>query len=221
MKYKLGESKNFDGVTLYRVVAIEEFGSVRKGDIGGFVQSVNNLSQYGLAWVYDDARVTGDAQVGEDACVSQDACVSERAYLGGSACVSERAYVGGRAIVSERACVEGSAIVSADSNIGGRAYVGGQAYVGGYTRVDGGTHIGGRAYVTGDNIVTVSNIGSRNATLTATTDKSGQILLFAGCFSGTIDQFIAAVKKKHAGTVHERNYMAAIEFIKVRLSKME
>ena len=79
----------------------------------------------------------------------------------------------------------------------------------------------GRAYVTGDNIVTVSNIGSRDATLTATIDTSGQILLFTGCFSGTIDQFIAAVKEKHAGTVHERNYMAAIEFIKVRLSKME
>ena len=61
MKYKLGE-KNPDK-DLYRVVALKDFGDVRKGDIGGWVSSLDNLSQIGNAWVYDNACVFGNAKV--------------------------------------------------------------------------------------------------------------------------------------------------------------
>lgn len=51
------------GVTLFRIKAtvdIDRFG-VKKGDLGGFIEKEDNLS--GNAWVYDNARVSGDARV--------------------------------------------------------------------------------------------------------------------------------------------------------------
>lgn len=45
-KYKLtDETIELGGATLYRIEALREFGNVRAGDKGGFVQSELNLSQ--------------------------------------------------------------------------------------------------------------------------------------------------------------------------------
>jgi len=64
MKYKLtDESRDDDGVTLYRIKAIRDFGNVSVGEIGGWVESEANLSQDDNAWVYDHARVYGNAVI--------------------------------------------------------------------------------------------------------------------------------------------------------------
>lgn len=42
---------------LYRIVALKNFGDVKKGDVGGWVASDRCLSQTGKCWVYDDAVV--------------------------------------------------------------------------------------------------------------------------------------------------------------------
>ena len=48
---------------LYRVKALKDFGSVKVGDIGGWIEKEENLSHYGDAWVSGDAQVTGEAKV--------------------------------------------------------------------------------------------------------------------------------------------------------------
>ena len=50
-----------NGVTLYRIKSLIDFGDVKAGDLGGYVEKEENLSQSGNAWVYGDARVSGDA----------------------------------------------------------------------------------------------------------------------------------------------------------------
>lgn len=70
-KYTLGESKEFNGVTLFRVIAARSFGSVNVGDIGGWIEKEYNLSHYNNAWVYDDAQVYDDARVLGNALVSK------------------------------------------------------------------------------------------------------------------------------------------------------
>ena len=69
-KYELtAEMKVVFGLTLYRIRALVAFGDVQAGDLGGWIEKEDNLSQYGdawvygNAWVYDDARVYGDAEV--------------------------------------------------------------------------------------------------------------------------------------------------------------
>ena len=48
---------------LHRVKALKDFGSVKVGDIGGWIEKEENLSHFGNAWVYGNAQVYGDAQV--------------------------------------------------------------------------------------------------------------------------------------------------------------
>ena len=70
-KYELlkDDTKIMSGRTLYRIKALREFGNVEKGDLGGYIESENNLSHYGNAWVYGNARVYDNAEVYGDARV--------------------------------------------------------------------------------------------------------------------------------------------------------
>ena len=58
---------NIFGTKLFRIKALIEFGNVKAGELGGFVEKEENLSQDGNAWVYGNARVCGDACVCGDA----------------------------------------------------------------------------------------------------------------------------------------------------------
>ncbi|WP_164683489.1 hypothetical protein [Streptococcus hyointestinalis] len=74
-KYELlkDDTKIMSGRTLYRIKALRDFGNVEKGDLGGYIESENNLSHYGNAWVYDNARVFDNARVCDNAEVFGDA----------------------------------------------------------------------------------------------------------------------------------------------------
>lgn len=79
-KYRLTEETTKVGNrTLYRIQALRDFGNVKEGDIGGYIESEKNLSQDGNAWVSGDARVYGNA------CVSGNACVYGNARVYGNA----------------------------------------------------------------------------------------------------------------------------------------
>ena len=82
-KYELMTDKKIDvfGRKLFRIRALNSFGSVNAGDEGGYVESESNLSDKGNAWVSGDAWVYGDAWVSDDAWVYGDARVSERSAI--------------------------------------------------------------------------------------------------------------------------------------------
>ena len=60
MKYKLTEKyiENL-GLKLFQIQAVTAFGCISKGELGGYIQSEQCLSQSGNAWVSGDARVYG------------------------------------------------------------------------------------------------------------------------------------------------------------------
>ncbi len=71
-KYELTDETVWVGSrTLYRVRALCDIPGldVKEGDTGGFVETEQNLNQFGAAWVSGDARVFGDASVFGDARV--------------------------------------------------------------------------------------------------------------------------------------------------------
>ena len=85
-KYELtGEVKVKFGVTFKRIRALIDFGNVKKGELGGFIEKEENLSHENNAWVYDDAWVYGDARVYDHARVYGDARVSGNAEVSGNA----------------------------------------------------------------------------------------------------------------------------------------
>ena len=71
------DSKILFGRKLFRIKALVSFGNVGAGDIGGFVEKEENLSQDGDAWVSGDAWVYGNAMVYGNARVSGNAMVSD------------------------------------------------------------------------------------------------------------------------------------------------
>ena len=85
-KYKFTkETINHFGHTLHRICATRDFGDVKKGELGGFVESKANLSHEDNCWVYDNARVYGNAKVSGDAKVFGNARVYSDAWVYGNA----------------------------------------------------------------------------------------------------------------------------------------
>ena len=95
MKYEIlkDEFIEFNDRKLYRIKALKDFRDVKKGTVGGYIESEQNLSQEGDAWVSGDARVSGNARVSGDAWVSGNAQVSGYARVSGDARVSGYARV--------------------------------------------------------------------------------------------------------------------------------
>ena len=79
-KYKIRTdiSKKLGSLTLYRIEALGNFGYVKKGNLGGWIEKEDNLSQSGTCWVYDDAIVSQNAKVSGKAKVC---CQIGRAHV--------------------------------------------------------------------------------------------------------------------------------------------
>lgn len=100
MKYKLtDETKELGGVTLHRIQALKDFKDVKAGDLGGWVEKEENLSQEGDCWVFDDAQVFNNAGVFDNAMVYNKAEVSGNAQVYGDTRVSGGAIVYGKTVV--------------------------------------------------------------------------------------------------------------------------
>ena len=100
-KYKLLKTdtkKNAFGKTLYRIKALMSFGTVTKGDLGGYIEKEKNLSHNGNAWVFGNAMIFGDAKVSGNAWIYGDAKVSGNATISGDAKVSGNATISGNTI---------------------------------------------------------------------------------------------------------------------------
>lgn len=69
-KYEFtGEVKNLGAATLHRIRYLTDIpeSGIKAGDLGGWLESENNLSHHNKCAVSGDARVGGNAQVGGDA----------------------------------------------------------------------------------------------------------------------------------------------------------
>lgn len=82
-KYSLTKTtKEYLGRTLFQIKAEISFGNVSKGELGGYIEKEENLSQEDNAWVYSNARVFGNAKVSGDAKVSGYARVYGKLKIG-------------------------------------------------------------------------------------------------------------------------------------------
>ena len=85
-KYELSNiTIEFNGVTLYRIKALKDFSDVKAGDLGGWVEKEDNLSQSGDAWIGGDAKVYGTAMVYDNAIIYGQAKVYGKAEVFGNA----------------------------------------------------------------------------------------------------------------------------------------
>ena len=201
-KYELtGEVKVKFGVTFKRIRALIDFGNVKKGELGGFIEKEENLSHENNAWVYGNAKVYGDARVSGNAEVSGDA------------------WVYGNAKVYGDAWVYGNAEVYDNAEVSGNAWVYGGARVYGDARVSGDAEVYGNARVSGNaDYVLIGRIGSRLGFTTFFKNKNNKISVSCGCFLGTLAEFRAAVREKHGtDTKFAKVYQVAADLAEMQI----
>ena len=81
LKYILTkESIQFGGRTFYRIKALKDFGDVKAGDLGGYIEKELNLSQGGNCWVSDNAVVLGNARVRDNAIATKEVITFRNIY---------------------------------------------------------------------------------------------------------------------------------------------
>lgn len=78
-KYELlkDDTIKMQGAKLYRIRALKDFGTVKAGDLGGYVQSESNLSQSGDCWVRGNGIACGDAFISGNAIIGNNAIVGK------------------------------------------------------------------------------------------------------------------------------------------------
>ena len=203
-KYELtDETIDVSGTTLHRIKALKDFGNVKKGELGGYVESERNLSQEGNCWVCGNAKVCGDAEV----CGNAKVC--------GDAKVCGNAWVFGNAEVYGNAKVYGNAWVFGNAEVYGNAKVYGNAWVYGNAEVCGNARVYGDA-----DYITIKGLGSkyRNTTIFRTKEN---IAVKCGCFYGTLAEFVDKVKETHGNSKFTKEYLALIDLVKIHFELEE
>ena len=186
-KYELTEETvTVYGKTLYRIRAVRDFGSVKTGEFGGYIEKEENLSHFGNAWVSGNAWVFDNARVYDNAWVFGNAWVFDNA----------RVY--------DDTWVYGNARVYGDAWVCGDAKVYGDAWVSGNAEVFNTRHF----FVQGP-------IGSRNGFITFYRTKDNTVEVRCGCFSGSLQKFVDRVEETHGGSRYEKEYKLAAELAKV------
>jgi acyl-[acyl carrier protein]--UDP-N-acetylglucosamine O-acyltransferase len=238
-KYELIES---DKEGLFRIKALRDFcigiKEIKKGDIGGYVASEDNLSHEGEYWIFDDAMVYDNAQVTENAFVCGNVQIYENALVKGNTFLGEDAKVYGNAVIDRKgylcgnvqiygdavveAHVHGQAQVYEHALVCGHAYIGGNAKVYGFATIDDYAHVADNAEICGEvrvdgnavvsslnDYMTIKNNWSSGRWFTWTRSND---MWKVGCFHGTGEKLI---KKAYADSYEKgRCYEATVKYVK-------
>ena len=144
------DTKDLFGRKLFRIRALRDFGNVKAGELGGYVEKEGNLSHDGNAWICDNAEISGNAEIYGDAEIYENAKISGNAdYL----------------------CFKG--------------------------------------------------LGSSNRNTTFFKCKDGSIGAKCGCSSGSLSEFVEKVRKTHGDNKYAREYLKAVEIVKIHFDLEE
>lgn len=216
-KYEFtGETKIVNGVTLHRIRALKDFGKIRKGDVGGWIEAERNLS------IYNTARVFGQAQVYGNAFVTEGATVDDKAQIRGNADIYNEAQIYGNARIFDEAQIYDRGHVCGNAVIGGSVCIFDDAYITHIATITGNARIGKNALIFNntDFFVIEGQLGSYFRYTTFFKDNHDNIFVACGCFRGTINEFRRAVKEKHGTTSKQaRAYQAAADLAEIQIYK--
>lgn len=215
---------------LTRIRALMDYPNdhVKAGELGGYIEKPENLSDWGWvggkAKVFDNARICGDGfvygngQVYDNARVFGSGLVYNNARLCGDALVRDNGRVHGSARVCDHGRVSGSGRVYGNAIVYGNGHVYGDGCILDRAEISGHTCVSGNGYVKNDDdIIVFNSVGSMRGTLTAHRQKNGSVILVRGCFTGSIEEFLAESAETHRTFPDiKREYELIIEVIKHR-----
>ena len=217
-KYELEESTiRYEGRILHRIRALRDFGNVKKGDLGGFVESESNLSHEGTCWIYGNAKVFNKARVSDNATIHGDTIVKDRALvcnnadifadsritIRDSAIVEDEAKVYGNIIIGDYATIKGRSRVIDNASIYGNAVIRDNAIVKGESEICGNAVLKDNKVLIGkltsdvDDFIEIQNPEGRIVTCII---KGGKLAFNVKCkVEMTEDEFIDRIKNEDGG----------------------
>ena len=197
-KYELTTNFKIDasGIKMYQIKALKDFGDVKKGDLGGYIEREENLSQDGNSWVAGSALVSGSAKVSGNALICGSVLISGSAKILGNALVCGNAKVSGNALVSGSAKILGNALVCGSAEVSENALVSGSAKILGNARISWCAKICNNA-----DYAIIQGFGREFRNTTFFRCNDGEVRVSCGCFFGTIDQFRQQVRTTRDGKI--------------------
>lgn len=137
-KYRITDQVHPAYPKLRRIQALRDVNeTVKKGELGGYVQREWNLSQNGECWLYGKAVCEDFARVQGNAGILDNARIHGEAFVNGNARVSGKASIGGDAYVED-------AVVKGETEISGNAVA--ASYGAGIPVIDGKSRIRGEVH---------------------------------------------------------------------------
>lgn len=119
-------------IKLYRIQALKTFTKpggynpvVHVGELGGYVESEDNLSQEGSCWLFDKARVKDGGKVLDDAIVYDKCLVSKNSIIRGGSVVGGHCFITNQSVIIDSK-LEGNVIVNGHSTVHSGAYLYGE-----------------------------------------------------------------------------------------------
>lgn len=136
-------------VRLTRIRALKDFGDVKAGDLGGWVEKESNLSQEGDCWIYNESIVA------DNAVLSGNAKIHGITHVFGNAKVCDNVettgvqiFIFGDAVVSGNARINGYIAICENANVSEDATV--ISAIGGVIHISGNVKVIGKSYLVGD-----------------------------------------------------------------------
>lgn len=158
-------------IPLHQIVAVRSFGDIKAGTVGGWVACDSNLSHDGWSWIGDNAK-----------CHSASVRIEENAMVLGNA------EIYGTATISGRAYITGDVNIKSNANIGGTAIIKGVA------------SIANKALIKNKrDFIVITGLGCEYRATTIYKTKDNGLYVCCGCFTGSIEDFLSQVHRKHYG----------------------
>lgn len=102
----------YDNVKLYRIRALRDIdGLLEEGELGGYIQSNENLDQNGDCWVGDNAIVY------ENARIRDNALVLDESIIGGLTTVKDSVLIEGCNIIKGNIEISGDIVISGNNQV--------------------------------------------------------------------------------------------------------
>ena len=117
------DSIDYKDKKLYRIKAIEDFGDIKKDEIGGYIEKYDNLihtDNDDSSWVYHDSKVYDNAVIKESSRIFD--CVE---IFGNSKVIGS--VIRGNSKIYENAIIKNSSMIRGNSKIHGNSFILGTA----------------------------------------------------------------------------------------------
>lgn len=213
---------------VHRIIALKDFSDVKKGDLGGYIESEKNLSQCDSSWVYSDAVVCDNARVIHNAVVCGYAMVMNNTVVGENACVMGNCLIRDNAVISGGSVVSGNAIICDNVICDESTTVNCNAVIKGTIALRGECKISGNIVLdisvtalydanldSKNQFIAFHGVGSRFDTTAVYRNIHGTLSVSCGCFHGSIEEFKEQVKETHGRrSIYAKEYMGLIKNLK-------